>query len=219
MLVKDFITKEIPLLKSFETGEYALALMDDFKLKHLPVLEGNSYQCLVSEKDIFSMPRLDEPVGIPVNFAPTVTPEHHLYEVLRLVAGFNLSMIPVMNADKELIGAVTRDRLSDVFAEVCCVDREGSVVMLEMLPQDYELAEIARIIESNNAHVLSLFSHVDKITGKLIVTVKIDLEDASPVIRSFERFDYTVLYYFMKKGMVDDLLKKRMDELLFYMNM
>lgn len=33
MLVKDFITKELPVLKSFDTGEYALALMDDFKLK------------------------------------------------------------------------------------------------------------------------------------------------------------------------------------------
>jgi len=38
MLVKDFITKELPVLKSFDTGEYALALMDDFKLKHLPLL-------------------------------------------------------------------------------------------------------------------------------------------------------------------------------------
>ena len=31
MLVKDFITKEIPVLKSFDTAEYALALMEDFK--------------------------------------------------------------------------------------------------------------------------------------------------------------------------------------------
>ena len=51
MLVKDFITKEIPVLKSFDTAEYALALMEDFKLKHLPLLSDNAYQCLVSEKD------------------------------------------------------------------------------------------------------------------------------------------------------------------------
>ena len=41
MLVKDFITKEIPVLKSFDTGEYALTLMDDYKLKHLPVVSDN----------------------------------------------------------------------------------------------------------------------------------------------------------------------------------
>lgn len=219
MLVKDFITHQIPLLKSFETGEYALALMDDFKLRHLPVLQEGVYQCLVSEKDIFSMPRLDEPVGIPVSFAPAVTPGHHLYEALRLVVGFDLSLLPVVNENQELMGGITRSRLVDVLAEMCSVEREGSVVVLEIAPQDYVLTEIVRIVESNHAHVLSVLSSLDKTTGKLIVTLKIDLEDASPVIRSFERFDYTVLYYFMKKGMVDDLLKKRMDELMFYMNM
>lgn len=219
MLVKDFITKEVPVLKSFDTGEDALALMDDFKIKHLPVLEDNTYQCLVSEKDIFAMPRLDVPIGVPVNFAPAVNTGQHLYEVLRLMTHFRLTMLPVVNSDHEFLGAVTREQLTDVLGEICCVETEGSVVVLELAPQDYELAEIARLIESNNAHVLSLFSRIDKVTGKLIVTIKIDLEDASPVIRSFERFNYTVLYYFMKKGMVDDLLKKRMDELLFYMNM
>ena len=54
---------------------------------------------------------------------------------------------------------------------------------------------------------------------KEVPEIKIDLEDASPVIRSFERFNYTVLFYFMKKGMVDDLLEQRMSELMYYINM
>ena len=55
MLVKDFITKEIPVLKSFDTGEYALTLMDDYKLKHLPVVSDNSfyYKGIISEKNCF----------------------------------------------------------------------------------------------------------------------------------------------------------------------
>ena len=70
----------------------------------------------------------------------------------------------------------------------------------------------------NNAHILSLLSYTDKTTGRLHLIIKIDLEDVSPVIRSFERFNYTVLYYFMEKGMVDDLLQQRMEELVRYMN-
>ena len=38
MLVKDFITKEIPVLKSSDKGKYALELMDDYKVRHLPWL-------------------------------------------------------------------------------------------------------------------------------------------------------------------------------------
>lgn len=219
MLVKDFITKEIPVLKSFDTVEFALAQMDDFKLKHLPVLHDGVYRYLISEKELFAYPGTAMKIGDSSSFAPFVMPEHHLYEVLRLVSHFNLSLIPVINAEGEYQGVVTRDRLTDVLAEVCNVETEGSVIVLELQPQDYVLTEISRLIESNNAHVLSLFTHIDRETGKLILSVKIDLEDASPVIRSFERFNYTVLYYFMKKGMVDDLLKKRMDELLYYMNM
>ena len=40
----------------------------------------------------------------------------------------------------------------------------------------------------------------DKDTGRLLITLKIDLEDASPVIRSFERFNYTVLYHLWRRG-------------------
>ena len=68
MLVKDFITKELPVLKSFDTGEYALALMDDFKLKHLPLLSENIYRCLVSEKDLLAMPDPTAIIGDPVLF-------------------------------------------------------------------------------------------------------------------------------------------------------
>lgn len=219
MLVKDFITKEVPVLKSFDTVEYALALMEDIKLKHLPLLSNGTYRCLLSDKDLYAMPHVDMLLGEPSAFAPQVTPEHHVFEVLRLISHFNLSMIPVVNAEGEYTGAVTREQLTNVLAEVCNVETEGSVVVLELTPQDYVLTDIARLIESNQAHILSLLSYIEKETGKLILSIKIDLEDASPVIRSFERFNYTVLYYYMKKGMVDDLLKKRMDELLYYMNM
>lgn len=219
MLAKDFIMKEIPVLKSFDTVEYALAQMDDFKLKHLPVLVDGAYRCLISEKELFAYPDGSAPVGEPSTFAPFVTPEQHLFEILRLISHFKLSLIPIINADGSYVGVITLEQLTDALAELCNVEAEGSVVVLELVLQDYSLTDISRLIESNNAHVLSLLSHVEKDTEKMILSIKIDLEDASPVIRSFERFNYTVLYYYMKKGMVDDLLKKRMDELLYYMNM
>ena len=129
------------------------------------------------------------------------------------------SAVPVVSVDGTYLGAITRDRLVDALSELCNAEAAGSVIVLEMMPQDYSLTDIARLVEANNAHVLNLLSHQDKDTGRLLITLKIDLEDASPVIRSFERFNYTVLYHFMEKGMVDDMLRQRMNELLHYMNM
>lgn len=218
MLVKDFITKEPPVLKSFDTGEYALALMDDFKLKHLPLLSEGVYRCLVSEKDLLAMPDPSATIGEPVLFAPSVLEDTHIHEALALITRYQLSMLPVVNAEGEYKGAITRERLIDILSELCSAEASGSVFVLEVMPQDYSLTDIARIIESNNAHILNLLSYTDKGTGRLHLIIKIDLEDVSPVIRSFERFNYTVLYYFMEKGFVDDLLQQRMEELVRYMN-
>lgn len=218
MLVKDFITKEFPVLKSFDTGEYALALMDDFKLKHLPLLSENIYRCLVSEKDLLAMPNPAVTIGDPVLLSPSVQENTHVHEAMALITRYQLTLLPVVNPEGEYLGAITRDKLIDILSELCSAEAAGSVFVLEVMPQDYSLTDIARLIESNNAHVLNLLSYTDKDTGRLRLIIKIDLEDASPVIRSFERFNYTVLYYFMEKGMVDDLLQQRMEELVHYMN-
>lgn len=73
MLAKDFITKEIPVLKSFDTGKYGLSLMDEFKLHHLPVVTDGVYQILVSEKDLLEMTDLEAPVKDLVFSLPAYT--------------------------------------------------------------------------------------------------------------------------------------------------
>lgn len=219
MLVKDFLTKDIPVLKSFDTVEYGLGLMDDFKIKHLPLTEDGLYRCLVSEKELLSLSGSKSTVGEAVLFAPSVTESNHLLEALALVARYKLSFLPVILPSGEYVGGITSDGLLNAISDFTNAEAEGSIIMLEVLPLDYSLSDIARLVESNHSHIISMLSHTDKVTGRLLISIKIDLEDASPVIRSFERFNYTVLYYFMKKGMVDDLLEQRMSELMYYINM
>ena len=219
MLVKDFITKDIPVLKSFDTVEYGLGLMDDFKLKHLPLIEDGLYRCLVSEKELLSLSGSKSTVGEAILFARSVTESNHLLEALALVARYKLSFLPVILPSGEYVGGITSDGLLNAISDFTNAEAEGSIIMLEVLPLDYSLSDIARLVESNHSHIISMLSHTDKVTGRLLISIKIDLEDASPVIRSFERFNYTVLYYFMKKGMVDDLLEQRMSELMYYINM
>lgn len=219
MLAKDFITKDIPVLKSFDTVEYALSLMDDFKLKHIPFVEGTTYQGVVSERELLAMTDASAAIGTPVLFCPCVLENGHVHEVLSLLSRYHLSLLPVVSSEGNYLGSISRESLVDVLTELSNADASGSVIVLELNQPDYSLTDIARIVESNQAHVLNLFSRMDKETERLQLVLKIDLEDASPVIRSFERFNYTVLYHFMKKGMVDELLQQRMNELLHYMNL
>lgn len=96
---------------------------------------------------------------------------------------------------------------------------ENSLIILEIPLKDYTLTEIARIVESNNAHVMSL--SVAPVSGGsvLLVSIKLDVADVTSVLRSFERFNYNVVYYFMKEGEVNDTYKERLNELLYYLEM
>ena len=55
MKVEDLISEYIPPLKYTETGEKALNWMNEFRVSHLPVLQGNEYVGLVSDDDIYDM--------------------------------------------------------------------------------------------------------------------------------------------------------------------
>ena len=96
---------------------------------------------------------------------------------------------------------------------------ENSLIILEVPLTDYTLTEIARIVESNNAHIMSLI--VMPISGGefLLVSLKLDMDDVTVLLRSFERFNYNVVYYFMKEGEVTDTQKERLDELMYYLEM
>jgi len=53
----------------------------------------------------------------------------------------------------------------------------------------------------------------------LLVSLKLDADDPSAVLRSFERFNYRIVYYFMRKGVVTDTQQERLDELMYYLEM
>ena len=219
MLVKDFITNEISVLKDYDTVEYALNMMDELKVKQLPLVTGEGlYRGLVEERALLEVPLLTIPLTDASLLDVSIEGASSLHEALSLMVRYGLSLLPVCSSDKHYIGVVTQDRIVGCLAEWCGVDREGSVIVLELEAHDYNLTELSRLVESNNAHVLSLLTRMDPDSGRWWVALKIDLVDASPVLRSFERFNYHVRYHFMEQGIVDERLQRRMRELVYYMN-
>ncbi|MDO5522579.1 MAG: hypothetical protein Q4G48_00870 [Bacteroidia bacterium] len=98
-------------------------------------------------------------------------------------------------------------------------DTENSLIIIEIPLTDYTLTDIARIVESNNARAMNLFVLPVADGNTLMISIKLNLLDISPVLMSFERFNYKVLYYQMKEGAVTDTHKERLNELLYYLEM
>jgi hypothetical protein len=78
------------------------------------------------------------------------------------------------------------------------------------------MAQIAQIVESNNARILSSYILSNPDSTKLDVTLKINQLDLTSIIRTFERYDYIVKASF-QYGMGDEDLNWRYDALLNFM--
>ncbi len=219
MLSKDFLTKQLPVLKPQDSGNFALSQMEDYKVRHLPVVSEGKYSFLLTEKDAFLMEDIDKPVENTSIYAPLVSDKAPLLEVLRLMSNERITVLPVVDEDGIYLGAITLAILVEKLAEATQAGSNGSLIAVEMNPQDYNLSHLAHLIELNNAKILSLLSYPVPETGKLTILMRTNLEDASPALRSLERFNYRVLYYAQKEALADDTMRKRLDELMYYLEM
>ena len=97
-------------------------------------------------------------------------------------------------------------------------ENEHSLIILDVAVKDYTLSEIARLVEDNNARIINLDTLPLEGGVNLLVSLKMDIIDISAVLRSFERYSYNVIYYFMKDGKMNETYEDRLKELMHYLD-
>ncbi len=122
-------------------------------------------------------------------------------------------MVPVLDMTGKYLGAVNEHEALRRLSEVANVREPGSVLVLEMNQVDYSLQEIARIVEGNDAKVLSVYCHPAHGQHAAEVTLKINREDISDILQTFERYEYYVKTTFQGSRFHEDL-RGRYDELM-----
>jgi hypothetical protein len=97
------------------------------------------------------------------------------------------------------------------------LENPGGIIVLEMSQNDYNLTEIAQIVESNDAKILSLFlaSHSD--STRLNVVIKLNKTEIGGVLQTFDRYGYYVKFSFNDEEDRDDL-RENYDSLMNYLN-
>jgi predicted transcriptional regulator len=219
MITKDLLTHDILSLSPADTGLTALHLFDEFKVSHLPVVKGNEYLGLVSEDEIYSANSFEETIENH-NLALqkiSVLYSQHTYTVIRLFAEFKLSLLPVTDENNMYLGCITLQALVENLATITAVDNPGGIIVLELNTNDFSLSEIAQIIESNDARLLSLYmkSYPDSIRSE--ITLKINRMDIQPIMQTFLRYNYTIKASFFESDYTDSL-RERYNLLMNYLN-
>lgn len=220
MTAKDLITDEIPPLTHTDTGEIALRWMDEFKVTHLPVLKHGNFVGLISESEILDKLDVEETLDKLFDHLPRpyVLGNAHIYEVLFRVSEQKISVIPILDEDESYLGCTSIHQLVTMIANTGSIKESGGIIVLEVNRNDYSLAQIAQIVESNNAKILSSYIMSSPDSTKLDITLKINQIELDRILRTFERYDYVINASFQKSNFDDDL-QLRYDSLLNYLKM
>jgi len=214
----ELITDEIPPLIHTDSGEKALNWMDEFKVTHLAVLKNGAFVGVVSESAILDRLVLSDVLDELFDHLPRpyVNKNTHIYDVLAMMSDHKLSIIPVLDENEQYLGCTSIYHLMTTLANIGSIKEPGSILVLEINSIDYSMAQIAQIIESNNAKILSSYILSDVSSSILEVTLKINELNLSRIILTFERYDYKIKASF-QAVVSDDDLRWKYDALINFM--
>jgi len=218
MIAESLISTDIIPLQTSDRGETALEMMSEFYVRHLPIVNNQQLLGLISEDDVLNYD-VHEAIGSYSLslIRPYAMISDHIYELMRLMAELRLTVIPIVDHDQNYQGVVSMEDLLRYFAQTTSFTEPGSILILEVPRRDYSLAEIARLVESEQATILNVFLTGHPESARITVTLKINLLEIGRIVATFERFDYTINASFTESEYVDSL-KERYDSLMSYLN-
>lgn len=218
MIAKELISQTIDSLRTSDTGEETITMMGIFHVKHLPIVNNEQLLGLISEEEILDK-NMEEAIGsYRLNMIkPYVQQNDHLFEVMKLMSQYKLTVIPVVDHENKYLGLITQEDLISYFARSFSFAEAGSIIVIETNKINYSLAEISRIVEGEGAAILATFLTHMMDSTKIQITIKINQMSVGRIIASLERFDYHIQGAFTEND-YEDVLKDRYDSLMSYLN-
>lgn len=218
MNARELINDSFPPLTLSDNGLKGLGWMEEFRVEHLPIVDQSKYLGLISEQDILKLTALDQPLETQKLslIHPSVSANKPVFEVVRSMSKDKLTVIPVLDENQHYLGLVT---LSDVlrhYTESGIFEDANGVIVIEMDPKQYSMAEIARLIEQEGARIMSSYVTPNARQETIDVTLKINQRELSRILSSFSRHGYNVKEHYHQTDFADDL-KSRYDMLMNYL--
>lgn len=216
MLTRDLISNSIPYLHLDDRVYHALQLMNDYHVAHLPVVQDEKYLGIVSEEQLLHSDDDNQLNQLPISDGSTaVQASDHFLKAIQIAVQNNLSIVPVVQ-EKQLLGIATYNDLLRNASDFMSLNEPGGLIVMEMEPKAYSFNEISRIVESNDAQITQLNTFADPETGLLQVTIRISKMEISGIISTFQRYEYTVKYFFGEE-LYENELKSNYDNLMHYL--
>lgn len=220
MIAEELINQMIPALKPTDKAGKAMLWMEEFKTNQLPVIEDSRFKGLISEDIILESNDLDRNIGDFTLLSENcyVNEDQHLFDIIRLANEYDSELVAIVNREGEYMGVSRHEDSMKAFSNTLAVQAQGGILVLEMRHIDYSMAEISRLIESDDAKILgSYLSQNNNDQNMVFLTLKLNKEDLTTVIATLERFEYKVIAKFHESVNIETE-RERLDNLLNFLN-
>ncbi len=197
MLVANIILSNFPSLSFSDTVSSALQLMQDYDVQHMPVVTEDKFEGILAKEDLLELDQNASLSALKDSLLHlSVNDQDHIFSAVKLAGSHHLTVVPVINEVKEFAGVIINTDLVTALCTFLSVEEAGAVIVVEIDKRHFSFGEISRLVETNDAYITQLNTHMDKDTGLLQVTLKLNKFEVSDIIATFQRYDYSVKYYF-----------------------
>ena len=220
MIAKQLLTDLASVVDTNNTGSDVLYFMDEDKLSILPVVDNGNYLGLITEMQVFNMKDPDKPLSEQnITYQNVYVNENqHIYEVIKTMSAENIPLLPVLDEKGRYNGCISIQTLIQHIGSFAAVGNPGAIILLELNQNDYVLSQIAQIVESNDAKILSLYVTSDKNSTKLEVTIKVSAMEIQAILQAFNRYNYIIKATYTEDEEMYNDLRDRYDSLMNYLN-
>jgi CBS domain-containing protein len=219
MLAAQLINTSFPSVHLLDKASFALQLMEDYDVQHLCVVTDEKFVGIVDKNTLLDTHASAVIATLQNEFiVASVHADEHFLAAAKLLSLHELSVLPVVSTSADLVGVITAKQMLIALTSHVGADMKGGVIVLEMEQRQYSFGEIARLVETNDAYVTQLNTITDAQTGMLLVTLQINRIEVSTIVATFQRYDYSVKYYFGEENYQNEL-KENYNHLLSYLNM
>ncbi len=218
MLTGDLPFQALPSLHLTDKVYQALQLMNDNQVTHLPVVEEERYMGIISEDDLLRADDENQPLETLSQFFGNISVKNDEFflRAISVAGDNNLSVVPVTDTEENLLGVVTSGDLLKYASQFLSLHEPGGLIVLEMESNQYAFSEISKLVETNDAQITQLNTTNNPETGMMLVTLRINKAEVSDIIATFQRYEYTVKYYFGEELYANEL-RSNYDNLMNYL--
>jgi acetoin utilization protein AcuB len=208
MIVDEIMTRKVITVKPGDTLHKAQSLMVKNSIRHLPVLQKNKLEGIITESDIRGafvnnttissrVPVLDPKQMLVKGFMTcnpqAVEPDANIEDAALLIYKNKIASLPVVHNDK-LVGIISILDMLGLFIDLMGIIHSSSRVdvIMDKDPKNFEA--VSKIIHDQGLNIISVgMSSYAKNKKKQVYFFRLDLCETATLVKQIEKAGFKVL--------------------------